>query len=563
MLVLVFLPLGVISAPRKHYPGEIIVAYADYVKNPFLRTSFIKFSDDYYCKRTNYQKVHFRYSIGDRIIGKKFKDIGLQFSFRKNINFTLCDFKSLNEKKLLFKKLINSNYNLELLVDDIVVNMPFGIFLNNSYFMFSKYEFTFYHNDNVISDVKVTPMTVRNLMSNNVLSVRVTSKWKETLSSREEMKYKKLKIINYHSAHMFSIIYLVVLVIVFCLLLLKINRGIKLDSKTSYDEKQFDDFDFPTNRGWKMVHSDVFRPEKGSSLLFQLVGSGLQFFTIILLYTFINIFTSYDKKHDYEINLFLVLFVVTTLISSFISVYTSNVFGRKKWLRIAFGSSYILPALIIICWICISIIGRKYHSFYCLRIFSFILILLILILPVGLLSIFGGLQAYKKKDIDESGSVALVPRMIPKLPLLLKTFPLSIGFTLLLSPVFLCELSIIFKGIWGNLSYVDYKYLILVLILIVILTFEYSNICTFFGLQKEYYLWQWRTFFIPIPSGAFSFGLSLFIFHEEYLNNLFSTSFFIIVNLVISLVLSMILGSISYLSSLYSLKRLYSNIKSD
>jgi hypothetical protein len=98
----------------------------------------------------------------------------------------------------------------------------------------------------------------------------------------------------------------------------------------------FDGFDLDTGseKGWKVLHSDAFRPPRRVALWSILGTSGIHFFFASAVYAALSHLDKLPQR-DAVVTRGLSVFVLTAPLAGFLAVTIGRVFGYQKWLRLA------------------------------------------------------------------------------------------------------------------------------------------------------------------------------------------------------------------------------------
>ena len=97
--------------------------------------------------------------------------------------------------------------------------------------------------------------------------------------------------------------------------------------------------------GWKLVHGDVFRPPSNSDLLCVYVGTGVQFFGMILVtMMFAALGFLSPSNRGGLMTAMLLLWVFMGLCGGYSSARLYKMFKGTEWKRIALKRSFMFPA---------------------------------------------------------------------------------------------------------------------------------------------------------------------------------------------------------------------------
>lgn len=500
--------------------------------------------------------------------GSRYDSIGIVLQFMKTKDKTDFHKFQMTEKEVKrTQKMIDRNYYYRFNVDGIIVTCPIGKKIGSSYHIFTELDFNLLYNDESIVYVQIVGERPQEVKTGYTYDMSYKQTWKKTQDSAEDRLEKTFDVKFFQNPlRKYSLISASIECILVIILVLIIIKQMITDMMKPNTMNDFDDFDLQStcDRGWKMLHGDVFRNPKHTVLLSILGGSSFQISIVVVLSTLILSLQPIDNHREYYLILALILYILCSILCGIVSVAYSNSFGERKWLRIALASVNLCPFILIYYYMIVSFLGKSSSSVYNVSFFSLIVAVILSIFPM-IFSTIGGWIA-KKKQIFETipCDVALVPRMTPKLPWYLQTWVLCIFTGFFCSTAILSELYFLLTALWKGKFYYVFKYLYASIVLLVILSACMSLIIVYFRLQNESYSWHWISFLAPFSSSAFVFVYCL-IFHSFKLNTtgLFAHVFYYIVSIMISLLVGFVAGSSGYLSSNIFVRSIFSNLKID
>ncbi|KAM0997115.1 hypothetical protein ACFX2C_007035 [Malus domestica] len=114
--------------------------------------------------------------------------------------------------------------------------------------------------------------------------------------------------------------------------------------------------------GWKLVHGDVFRAPNNSELLCVYVGTGVQFFGMILVTMIFAVigFLSPSNRGGL-MTAMLLLFVFMGIFAGYASTRLYKMFKGTEWKKIAFRTAVMFPATVSVIFIVLNTLiwGQK------------------------------------------------------------------------------------------------------------------------------------------------------------------------------------------------------------
>ena len=518
-----------------------------------------------------------------------FTDIVLHFNEnQKNVN--LCSTKITKENFKRLKKAIERNYVIEFSVDSIPCWLHIGSTASGKPKIFSHILFTLaLNNESQIVDVNVTGTMSSDVIEGRVINYTFSSKFIEATKIRvsrnedEDIKnirkaYKKQtgnetsEHRNIHrmerlknspaiktSVHMYSLLNAVVLAFLLVILVALVFN--KVSMRESASMSRFDGFEFEniSEKGWRSVHGDVFRPPKYLSKISILSGCGVHLAIVLVIY---SIFAwLYDVSFSYMI----LLFCIFSPVSGFIAASVGQAFGNRQWLALSLGSIITSPTVCFLIgipsWIMALLKGSTFH----LSIQNLLTLLFLLVLICFPLSGFGGFIA-KKKNIylGNKCEVSLVPRQIPKPKWYLRKSTMCFFVCIVCSLPAIVELHYVLIAMFDPMTFYDFIFLFSMIILEIIISGCSSLISVYLLLQAEDYKWQWPSFLFPASSSLSMLLYSIhFFISNTNMTGLYQTSVFFSRSLLMSLTTAFMCGGIGFVFSNFFVHKIFTDLKTD
>uniref|UniRef100_A0A453LM50 Transmembrane 9 superfamily member n=1 Tax=Aegilops tauschii subsp. strangulata TaxID=200361 RepID=A0A453LM50_AEGTS len=279
--------------------------------------------------------------------------------------------------------------------------------------------------------------------------------------------------------------------------------------------------------GWKLVHGDVFRPPVNSDLLCVFVGTGVQFFGMLLV-TMIFMFKGAEWKQ--------------------ITLRTAFLFPG-----IAFVIFFILNALI---W------GEKSSGAVPFTT-MFALVLLWFGISVPLVFV-GSYLGFKKPAMEPPVKTNKIPRQIPEQAWYMNPlFTILIGGILPFGAVFI-ELFFILTSIWLHQFYYIFGFLFLVFVILIITCAEITIVLCYFQLCSEDYNWWWRSYLTSGSSALYLFLYAGFYFWTKLqISKLVSGILYFGYMLLASFSFFVLTGTIGFCACFWFTRMIYSSVKID
>lgn len=317
--------------------------------------------------------------------------------------------------------------------------------------------------------------------------------------------------------------------------------------------------------GWKLVHGDVFRPPNNSDLLCVYVGTGVQFFGMILVTMIFAIlgFLSPSNRGGLMTAMLLV-WVFMGIFAGYSSTRLYKMFKGSEWKRIALRTATLFPAIVsVIFFILNALIWGQKSSGAVPFGTMFALVFLWFGISVPLVFV-GSYIGFKKPAIENPVKTNKIPRQIPEQAWYMNpAFSVLIGGILPFGAVFI-ELFFILTSIWLNQFYYIFGFLFLVFIILVVTCAEITIVLCYFQLCSEDYLWWWRSYLTSGSSALYLFLYATFYFFTKLeITKLVSAIFYFGYMLIASYAFFVVTGTIGFYACFWFTRLIYSSVKID
>ncbi|VWU49806.1 endomembrane protein 70, putative [Hepatocystis sp. ex Piliocolobus tephrosceles] len=537
------------------------------------------------------------------LLGDDLYDTNIDTTFLNSVKcINYCNINITNDVYNKYKHLILYNYNVVYTVDNLdlfredskrrgfyFTGIPTGYIRNKHYYLYNYYKISILYNNNgvdldknYIVGFEVEPKSVdfsknescHNNTTNQVMKkgIRVTFKYDITYvksnnsyQHRSEHYYQYLN--DRSMIHWLSIINSIILVIFFSfivstILINTLHKDINKYNRINTNIFETDDLD---DRGWKMVHADVFRKPRYSTFFSSFVGVGIQIMLMILvciLIFFIGIY-KYKQRYIYAQVLFFIWILISS-VSGYVSSKLHKLFKSKHVRITIFRTFFIYSFLICILFLLINFVLSYEHSNTAIP-FSSLLFAFVLCFGISIpLTSLGSYIGYKTKPIQLPVRINSIPRHIPKQPPLNSFFVSSFIVGLILFATMYTELFFLFTSLWKRNVYYLFGFLFLVIFLLGLLSALLSVALTYYTLACEDYNWWWKSFFAPGSSGIFLFLYSIYYFlFRLSIFNFSETFIYFAYSFIMSYTCFIYTGTAGFLASFIFLKKIYSSIKVD
>jgi transmembrane 9 superfamily protein 2/4 len=346
------------------------------------------------------------------------------------------------------------------------------------------------------------------------------------------------------------------------ILLKSLRQDLARYNRIPTDEEKADELE---ERGWKLVHADVFRPPSFSPLLLSVAcGTGAQllcmtFWTIIFsAFGFLS-----PAKRGALLMAELTLFVLMGIVSGYVTARMYKTFKGKAWQYATLCTALGFPGLCFIMFFVLDLMAWSYGSSDAVP-FTTILVLLMMWFGVSTPLVFlGAYYGYKQDAIEFPVKTSSIPRQIPDQPwFMCAPFTMAIGGILPFGACFV-ELYFILASVWMDYYYYVFGFLLLVFFILIITCAEITLLFNYFQLCNEDYHWWWRSFGTAGSTAIYVFFYS-FIYFQQLQANSFTTYvlYFGYMGLA-SLGLFLMAGFIGVTSSFWFNKTIFQSVKFD
>ena len=319
-------------------------------------------------------------------------------------------------------------------------------------------------------------------------------------------------------------------------------------------------------RGWKLVHGDVFRPPARLPTMFSVfVGIGTQMIFMALTTIIIAAigFLS-PANRGYLVIALLMLFVGFAGVAGYWTATTYKMFGGTFWQRTTVITALAFPGFLFTVLGIVNAIVWSTGSTNAVPFTSMLAVLAVWLFFSVPLVFYGAHVGFKADKVEFPTRVRELPSPIPPQPLYLRA-PVTMLFGGLLpfGTVFV-ELILILNSFWGGQYYYVFGFLLLVFVLLLVTSAEISIVLTYLQLCAEDYQWWWRSFLVPAASGCYLYAYCVYFFFtllniDEGVPQLLYFSYMGL----IALFFSFVTGTAGYLASFYFVRAIYGAVRVD
>mmetsp|Transcript_9001 Transcript_9001/g.27063 ORF Transcript_9001/g.27063 Transcript_9001/m.27063 type:complete len:644 (+) Transcript_9001:35-1966(+) len=264
--------------------------------------------------------------------------------------------------------------------------------------------------------------------------------------------------------------------------------------------------------GWKLIHTDVFRPPKLTAWLCILVGTGAQVFAmasvtqVFALAGFLS-----PAMRGSLLTAMLFAWVLASSVAGFMSARLySSLEGTASRKVVTLGTAFVFPGITFTMFFMLNLILWLVGSQGAAP-FGILVVLLLLWFGLAVPLVFlGAYMGYKQKPYEFPVRTNQIPRVVPPSPI--PFLPYIYIFVAGIIPfcVVFMELIFILNSIWQDQLYYMFGFLFIVFLLLTVTSAEMSVVFTYLTLSNEDYRWWWQALLTSGSSGLYVFVYSIY-----------------------------------------------------
>lgn len=317
--------------------------------------------------------------------------------------------------------------------------------------------------------------------------------------------------------------------------------------------------------GWKLVHGDVFRTPSHSDLLCVYVGTGVQFFGMVLVtMMFAALGFLSPSNRGGLMTAMLLLWAVMGLIGGYSSARLYKLFHGTNWKKITLKTAFMFPSIAFAIFLVLNALIWGQRSSGAVP-FGTMFALVLLWFGISVPLVFlGGHIGFKKPEIEDPVKTSKIPRQIPEQAWYLNSiFSILIGGILPFGAVFI-ELFFILTSIWLHQFYYIFGFLFIVFLILVVTCAEITIVLCYFQLCSEDYMWWWRSYLTSGSSALYLFLYTTFYFFTKLeITKPVSGVLYFGYMLLLSYGFFVVTGTIGFYACFLFTRLIYSSVKID
>ncbi|KAG8695865.1 hypothetical protein FRC08_007516 [Ceratobasidium sp. 394] len=364
--------------------------------------------------------------------------------------------------------------------------------------------------------------------------------------------------------HWFSLINSLVIVIFLCvmvsmILVRTVSRDISRYNAIDLSEDVQEDF------GWKLVHGEVFRSPQFPLALSVLVGNGAQLSVMVgvtLVFALLGFLSPSNRG-----SLATVMIVFWTFFGSIGGYVSARVYasiGGTEQKKNAFLTATVLPAFVFSVMFLLNLFLIGAGSSGAVPLGTMVAIVALWFVISAPLSAIGGYFGNKHGAVSHPVRVNQIPRQIPPAPKYLRPWAASLLAGILPFGAAFVELYFVLSSLFASRAYYAFGFIALTAGVVLLTTATVTILFTYFILCAEEYRWHWRAFLIGGGSAFWVLAYGVFYWLTRLsLDSFASVVLYAGYLFLIALFDFLITGSIGFLATYWSMRRLYSAIRID
>eukprot|EP00527_Entomoneis_sp_CCMP2396_P000228 CAMPEP_0198136898 /NCGR_PEP_ID=MMETSP1443-20131203/447_1 /TAXON_ID=186043 /ORGANISM="Entomoneis sp., Strain CCMP2396" /LENGTH=580 /DNA_ID=CAMNT_0043798187 /DNA_START=367 /DNA_END=2109 /DNA_ORIENTATION=- len=320
-------------------------------------------------------------------------------------------------------------------------------------------------------------------------------------------------------------------------------------------------------KGWKLVHADVFRPPQSQPMLYCVfLGSGAQLGITLLFAIMLSAmgFLSPARRGSLMIA-FLVFYMLCGIFAGYLSSRLYKSFRGRQWQVCTVVTALLFPGLAFGVFLFFNIILFFLHSSASAP-FLDVLIVAAMWCCVSVPLVFvGAYFGYKAEAFEFPTVTSTIARAIPEPP----NFFLNpkVGIAMAGSIPFVAayvELFFIMTSLWMDQFYYVFGFTLIVYIIMIITCAEVTVLLVYYQLCAENHRWWWFSFFAAGSSAFFTFVYSIFWFRQlEASRMLMTYLLYFGYMFLICFGMLLVFGTVGALTSFWFVRKIFGTIKVD
>jgi len=371
--------------------------------------------------------------------------------------------------------------------------------------------------------------------------------------------------------HWYSITNSILVVVFLSLLLISVlvrNLRRDIDAYNALaalaDEEKDEEED---ERGWKLLHADVFRPPTTYPMLFCVFcGSGAQLALTALSAICLSAvgFLSPARRGSLMIAI-LILYVLFGVVSGYLSGYLYKAIEGRQWQLCTLITALFVPGITFCVFSFLNIILFFQKASISTPLFD---VFLVVVMWCGVsipLVFLGAWMGFKAPTMEYPTITSTIARQIPPPT----TFVMHPGFAMVVAGIVpfvaaYVELFFVMTSLWMDQFYYVFGFTLIVYIIMMVTCAEVTVLLVYYQLCAENHRWWWFSFCTSGSAALFTFVYSIFWFKQLEASRLLMTYLLYFGYMfIICSCMFLVMGMVGAMTSLWFIKTIFSTIKVD
>jgi transmembrane 9 superfamily protein 2/4 len=399
--------------------------------------------------------------------------------------------------------------------------------------------------------------------SADVVAFSYAVKWEQS-SDQWATRWDPYLNVSDSEIHWFSIVNSLMIVLFLTGMVAVIMMRTLRKDITRYNSLE-DNEDLQEETGWKMVHTDVFRPPSHCSLLAAYTGTGVQLIGMsftVLLFACLGFLSPANRGALFTA--LLLCFVFLGIYGGYTSARLMKMWNSPSW-KTTLMTATLIPGQIFLLFFVINLFVWWQKSSAAVPFGTFVALIALWFCISAPLVFLGSILGYKKKPLELPVRTSQLARHIPDQPWYMRApFTIMMGGILPFGAVFI-ELFFILTSLWLNRYYYVFGFLLIVFLILVVTCAQITIVMIYFQLCSEDYDWWWRSYLTSGSSGLYLFLYSIFYFFTSSfkMKKFVSVLMFFGYMGIISYIFFIMTGALGFIACFIFVRKIYSSIKVD
>eukprot|EP01064_Diplonema_japonicum_P033076 TRINITY_DN6438_c0_g1_i1.p1 TRINITY_DN6438_c0_g1~~TRINITY_DN6438_c0_g1_i1.p1 ORF type:complete len:638 (+),score=88.02 TRINITY_DN6438_c0_g1_i1:57-1970(+) len=313
--------------------------------------------------------------------------------------------------------------------------------------------------------------------------------------------------------------------------------------------------------GWKLVHTDVFRPPDHPNQLAAFVGTGVQITGMAVSGLFFSLigFVS-PGTHGNILMMMIFIYAILAIANGYVCGTLQMTFGVKQW-KTPIAAGLLYPGVVFLLWGITECFLAAKHATSAVG-FGVLFNLIAQWWGISLpLIVLGASAAYKRPPIAPPIPYRTIARQIPPQSWVFSTYSIILLPGLVTFVAVFMELQVIMQAIWQGRMYLLFSYIAMLTLLAAAIVAEVTIVVTYYTLIYEDYRWWWKSVICNTGMGIYFFTWCIFYMFTLGLGSLLSHWLFLCFAFIVSLAVIMVCGTIGFYSAWWFVTKIYNAIK--